>query len=139
MTGPATPLPPAAVRLRGAGLRATRQRTAVMSWLDDHPGHHPAEVMVTDTGLPKATVYHVLGQLTEVGLVLAAEAGAGRVLYESGGVPHHHFVCRACGRLVDVPCVTGEAPCIEVAVPGAEVDQADVILRGTCQACLAAA
>lgn len=128
-------LRPAAERLRDVGLRATRQRTEVMAWLDDHPGHHPAETLVADTGLPKATVYHVLGQLVQAGVVLVAESGAGRVLYESGGVPHHHFVCRACGGLIDVPCVTGEAPCIQVEVPGALVDQADVILRGTCEAC----
>lgn len=122
-------------RVRHAGLRATRPRTTVLRWLDAHPGHHAAESIVEQTGLPKATVYHVLGQLTDAGLVLAAESGAGRALYESGTEPHHHFVCRKCGRLIDVPCVTGQAPCLDVTVPGATVDQADVILRGVCQRC----
>lgn len=122
--------------LRTAGLRVTRPRMAVLRWLHDHPGHHPAEVIVDQAGLPKATTYHVLGQLSDAGLVLTAEAGPGRVLYETATDPHHHFVCRACGRILDVPCATGAQPCLDLVVAGAaRVDSADVILKGLCADC----
>lgn len=125
----------AADRLRHVGLRATRPRVAVLEWLDATPGHHPAESLVDGTGLSKATVYHVLGQLGDAALVLTAESGAGRMLFESAAEPHHHFVCRSCGRIIDTPCVPGDAPCLAVDIPGVTVDQADVILRGRCADC----
>jgi Fur family ferric uptake transcriptional regulator len=123
-------------RLRRAGLRATRPRAVTLGWLDAHPGHHPAEAVVTGTGLSKATAYHVLGQLVDAGLVLTAEAGPGRVRYESASTPHHHFVCLSCGAVIDVPCATNHQPCLDLTVPqAATVERAEVILKGRCLAC----
>lgn len=122
-------------RLRDAGLRATQPRMAVLEWLDANPGHHPAELLVDRTGLSKATVYHVLGQLSAAGLVLTAESGAGRLLYETAADAHHHFVCRVCGQIIDIPCIPGESPCLTADIPGAMIEHADVILRGVCAAC----
>lgn len=122
-------------RLRHAGLRATQPRMTVLAWLDTNPGHHPAETLVDRTGLSKATVYHVLGQLCAAGLALTAESGAGRLLYETATDPHHHFVCRVCGRTIDIPCIPGRSPCVTVDMPGATVEHADIILRGVCAGC----
>ena len=125
-------------RLRDAGLRVTQPRRTVLAWLDTNPGHHAADTLVERTGLSKATVYHVLGQLCEAGLVLTAESGAGRLLFETAPEPHHHFVCRLCGRVVDIACIPGETPCLTVDVAGAMVERADVILRGVCAGCAGA-
>lgn len=128
--------PGAAERLRAAGLRATGPRCAVLAWLDGNAGHHPADAVVAGTGLSKATAYHVLGQLREAGLVLVAEVGPGRVLYETGEHRHHHFVCRRCGGISDVPCAAASGPCLDVAVPQAAVlEAAEVVVRGICRAC----
>lgn len=121
-------------RLRDAGLRATRPRVQVLEWLDAHPGHHAADAIVAGSGVPKATVYHVLGQLRAEGLVVIADAGPGRTLYETAAEAHHHFVCRACDRIIDVPADLVARPAAG-AVTGARVDEADVILRGRCDAC----
>ncbi len=122
-------------RLRTAGLRATRPRLRVLRWLEANDGHHAADSIVAATGLPKATAYHVLGQLGRAGLLLIAEAGSGRILYEAATAPHHHFLCVACGAIIDVPCVVGSTPCLDVEVPGALVEQADVLLKGRCLTC----
>ena len=122
-------------RLRSAGLRATRPRVHILHWLDTHPGHHAAEDVVDRTGLPKATVYHVLGQLRAEGLIAVADAGPGRTLYETSDAPaHHHFVCRRCGRVIDVPAAQVPAAA-SPDVTGAVVDSVDVILRGRCDVC----
>ena len=123
-------------RLRDAGLRATRPRVTVLHWLDANPGHHPADQVVERTALSRATVYHVLGQLSDADLVLTAEPTAGPVLYETAADAHHHFVCRSCGRVIDVACLIGDAPCLHIDVPGAVVEQADVTLRGVCADCV---
>jgi Fe2+ or Zn2+ uptake regulation protein len=55
--------------------------------------------------------------------------------YESNVGPHHHFVCRACGRLEDVPSeLFATPPAIELE-GGHEVESFEVVLRGVCGAC----
>jgi len=132
-----------AQELRSAGLRATRPRLAVLGFLRQNWGCHLSAEQVT-AGLAEAgeallrgSVYNVLGSLVAAGLVIVADAGPGRALYEASGTWHHHFVCRSCREVSDVPCVTGTMPCLEAELAGAVVDQAQVIFRGLCPACAA--
>jgi Fur family ferric uptake transcriptional regulator len=129
-------------RLREAGLRATAPRLAVLGELVASPGHHAADELVDrlqarGVRIARASVYNVLDDLVRCELVMLADAGPGRSLYEARETDHHHFVCRRCGVVQDVPCVVGDRPCLEAAVPGAIVDQAQVILRGLCAGCAA--
>jgi Fe2+ or Zn2+ uptake regulation protein len=117
---------------------------AVLELLETLGGHRSAEELVAalEEGgdpFPRATVYHVLGTLERTGLVLLADAGPGRTLYESAAGWHHHLVCRRCSTIVDVPCLRGAKPCLHPDLPGAVVDEAQVIFRGLCAACAAAA
>jgi Fe2+ or Zn2+ uptake regulation protein len=131
--------------LRAAGLRATRPRLAVLGFLREHRGrHHSAEevtasLAATGGALLRGSVYNVLGSLASAGLVLVADTGPGRALYEAPDGWHHHFVCRVCGRVVDVPCIVGAKPCLDAGLAGAEVDEAQIIFRGRCPACTSTA
>lgn len=137
-------LPRHAERLRRAGLRVTRPRVLVLEALEEAGGHRSVDDLVSflrqrGTPLSRATVYNVMNALLAHGLVLAADAGPGRALFEAGREWHHHFVCRECGAVIDVPCVVGSKPCLELDLPGAEVDEAQVIWRGRCPQCAASA
>jgi len=126
--------------LAAAGLRITRARLEVLGLLQELGGHRSADELVAafsarSTPRPRATVYHVLGMLERAGLVLVADAGPGRILYEAATRWHHHLVCRGCGAIVDVPCLSATRPCLEPELPGALVDEAQVIFRGLCPAC----
>ena len=46
-----------------------------------------------------------------------AGAITGRALYEVNDVWHHHFVCRHCGEVEDVPCLKGRKPCLTPSPP----------------------
>lgn len=127
-------------RLRNAGLRATRPRQTVLALLDGWAGHHAVDDLsaaLVDLGhrFPRQSVYNVLDDLVRVGLALPADTGPGRALYERAGDWHHHFVCLDCGAVMDVPCAIGDKPCLDAAVPGAEIDEAQVIFRGRCADC----
>lgn len=129
-----------ALRLRGAGLRVTRSRLAILGLLEELGGHHSADELVEafrsrSSPIPRATVYHVLETLARTGLVLVADAGPGPTLYESAADWHHHLVCRSCGRIVDVPCLADARPCLTAILPGIVVEEAQVIFRGLCAAC----
>lgn len=130
-------------RLTAAGLRATRPRLAVYRALADLGGHRSADevaaALAQRDGVPpaRASVYNTLEALVEAGLVLPADTGPGRARYEVGSRWHHHFVCRRCGQVTDVPCAVGAKPCLHPSVDVGEVDEAQVIYRGVCPACLA--
>lgn len=132
-----------AERLRAAGLRATLPRVAVLDTLAAAGGHRSADELLAllareRVRLARASAYNVLDDLVAAGLVMRADAGPGRARYEIAERWHHHFVCRRCERVVDVPCLTGSRPCLEATVSGAEIDEAQVILRGLCRDCRAA-
>jgi Fe2+ or Zn2+ uptake regulation protein len=124
-------------------LRVTKPRLLILDALERGGGHrsvdellHPLEAR--GIHLSRATVYNVLHSLVAAGLVMVADVGPGRMLLETLRQWHHHFVCRECGAVIDVPCVVGSKPCLEPDLPEAEVDEAQVIWRGRCPRCVAA-
>jgi Fur family ferric uptake transcriptional regulator len=134
---------PTAEGLRGKGLRVTAQRQAVLAALADKPHASAAELAAVlgdgiITGPSKQGLYNVLDDLTRVGLVRCIEPAGSAARYELRvGDNHHHVVCRSCGRMEDVDCAVGAAPCLEPAetATGFVVDEAEVTWWGQCAAC----
>lgn len=131
-------------RLQETGLRATRPRLLVLQLLRNLGGHLSADDLVTElqargTPLPRASVYGVVAALLSHGLLMLSDVGHGRALYEFADRRHHHFVCRTCGDIQDVLCLVEREPCLDTdhseQVNG-KVDEAQVIFRGYCSACL---
>lgn len=130
--------------LRGRGLRVTRQRLAVLDAVAAHP-HQPAEAVHAAVAqeLPEITVqsvYTVLHDLTAQQLLRRFDPPGSAARYETRTEDnHHHAICTHCGRIEDVDCVHGEAPCLEApASLGMQVEVADVVFRGICSECAAA-
>lgn len=126
--------------IRDAGLRATAPRVLIYGILREAGGHRTADEvasLVTDSGrhLPRASVYNVLDDLSRADVVMRADRGPGTAIYEVADTWHHHFVCRVCGKVTDVACVIGSKPCIDADVPGATIDEAQIIFRGVCATC----
>ena len=95
-------------RIREAGLRATRPRVLIYELLQELRGHHPAETFIAKlrergVHLSRASVYNVLADFTRAGLICLTDIGPGRAIYEVQEENHHHFVCRVCGHVEDVP------------------------------------
>jgi Fe2+ or Zn2+ uptake regulation protein len=141
VTRPPNPLPPTE-RLTAVGLRVTAPRVAVLEAIG--PGDH----LRVDDVIQRArdrlgrvstqAVYDVLHALTAAGLLRRIEPAHSPALYENRvGDNHHHLVCRGCGRVVDVDCVVGEAPCLEPSdTAGYAIEQAEVIFWGRCPECV---
>lgn len=133
-----------ATGLRAAGLRVTKQRLAVLEALHDAP-HTTAEDVLTQVRrqLPEITVqsvYTVLNSLTSAGLLRRLDLAGQPARYEtqpSGGSDnHHHAVCTECGRIEDVACAVGHAPCLTPSdTHGMTIQVADVIYQGLCADC----
>lgn len=130
--------------LRGAGLRVTRPRLAVLTALHDHP-HADTESVIDIVraqlgAVSHQAVYDVLRALTAAGLVRRIQPSGSVARYESRvGDNHHHMVCRSCGVVVDVDCAVGATPCLTASDDnGFEIDEAEVVYWGLCPACSSA-
>ena len=127
--------------LRGAELRVTRPRVAVLSAVFDHPHADTAsliEVVREDLGdVSPQAVYDVLRALTEADLLRRIEPAGSVARYESRVADnHHHVICRGCGAIADVDCAVGDTPCLTASEShGFTIDEAEVIYWGTCPDC----
>ena len=129
--------------LRRHGIQVTAQRLAVLAAVSDRP-HCTAEDVAAavrgDIGIiSRQAVYDALGVLAEKGLIRRIQPAGSPARYEDRtGDNHHHLICRACGRMADVDCAVGSAPCLTPAAnAGFEIDEAEVIYWGRCPECLA--
>src|SRR4029077_8082439 len=130
--------------LRGAGLRVTAARVALLEIVrdGDHLGVEAIAAGVRDRigHMSLQAVYDALHALTAAGLVRRIEPDStpprieGRVRDN-----HHHIVCRSCGVVADVDCAVGDAPCLTASDDhGFAMDEAEGIYWGVCADCAAA-
>ncbi|MEU9887114.1 Fur family transcriptional regulator [Sphaerisporangium sp. NPDC051017] len=139
MSAPKTPT--TAEELRGAGLRVTAARVALLETVrgGDHLGVEAIASRVRDRlgHISLQAVYEALQALTTAGLVRRIEPAGSPARFEGRvGDNHHHVVCRSCGVIGDVDCATGAAPCLDASDDhGFAIDEAEVIYWGLCPGC----
>jgi Fur family ferric uptake transcriptional regulator len=133
--------PTIAEELRGAGLRVTAARVALLETVrdGDHLGVDAIASGVRDRigHVSLQAVYEALNALTAAGLVRRIEPTGSSARFEGRvGDNHHHVVCRSCGVVADVDCAVGEAPCLTASNDrGFSIDEAEVIYWGLCPGC----
>lgn len=131
--------------LRQHGIQVTAQRLAVLRAVAGQPhvtADGVAEVVRAEIGaISRQSVYDALGLLAEKGLLRRIQPEGSPARFETRvGDNHHHLICRSCGRVVDVDCAVGSAPCLTAADgQGFEIDEAEVAYWGRCPDCLAQA
>jgi Fur family transcriptional regulator, stress-responsive regulator len=140
----ASQTPTTAEELRGAGLRVTAARVALLETVrdGDHLGVEAIASGVRDRigRVSVQAVYDALHALTAAGLLRRIEPAGSPPRFEGRvGDNHHHVVCRSCGVVADVDCAVGEAPCLTASDDhGFSIDEADVVYWGLCAGCLIA-
>jgi Fe2+ or Zn2+ uptake regulation protein len=128
--------------LRGASLRVTRPRVAVLAAVHENP-HADTDSLIGIVrarlgGVSHQAVYDVLGALTTAGLLRRIEPSGSVARYEARvGDNHHHVVCRSCGVIADVDCAVGHTPCLTASDDhGFVIDEAEVVYWGLCPECV---
>lgn len=133
--------PSIAKELRGAGLRVTAARVALLQTVrdGDHLGVEAIAAGVRDRvgHVSLQAVYDALNALTQAGLVRRIEPAGSPARYEGRlRDNHHHMVCRSCGSVADVDCAVGQAPCLTPSDDhGFSIDEAEVMYWGLCPDC----
>ena len=122
-------------RLRGAGLRPTRQRLALARLLFDNGHRHVSaeqlhgEALDSAVRVSLATVYNTLHQFTAAGLLTEVVVEPGRSYFDTNVEDHHHFFFEDTGVLQDIP---GDRVVVNDLPPpphGTAVRRVDVIIR----------
>ncbi len=128
--------------LRSHGLRATSQRVAVLDHLHHQP-HADADSIfqAVRSALPTISlqaVHLIVQDLSGHGLIRRISLpDSASARYETRIADnHHHAQCIRCGRIEDVDCVVGHAPCIEPDHShGMRIIEASIVFRGICHNC----
>ena len=129
--------------LRQRGIQVTAQRLAVLRTVSAQPhitADAVAEAVRAEIGaISLQSVYDALAVLVTEGLIRRIQPAGSPARFEDRvGDNHHHLICRICGRVVDVDCAVGDAPCLTAGDDrGYEIDEAEVAYWGRCPKCLA--
>jgi len=128
--------------LRGAGLRATPGRVALLTLLSR------AAAPLTATEIEKklkgkmnqVTVYRAVEALAASGIVRRVNLEHDHAHFElvHGREHHHHAVCRSCGRVEDIEVPHAARPeqeALKRATQFAALDSYALDFFGTCKAC----
>ena len=122
-------------RLRGAGLRPTRQRLGLARLLFAGPDRHvraeelSREARAAGVRVSLATVYNTLHQFVDAGLLRRVDVEPGRACFDTNLSRHHHFYDTGTSELIDFDAddvgITGlpEAP------GGKRVERIDLVVR----------
>ncbi|HEY2434682.1 MAG TPA: Fur family transcriptional regulator [Vicinamibacterales bacterium] len=131
----------AAGLLRQRGIQVTAQRLAVLRAVSGHPhvtADRVAGIVRGEIGaISLQSVYDALTLLAAEGLIRRIQPAGSPARFEDRvGDNHHHLICRVCGRVVDVDCAVGSAPCLTaVHDKGYEIDEAEIAYWGRCPDC----
>lgn len=118
--------------------RSTRQRAAIREALQvaDRPLLATEVLTMAQATVPSlgiATVYRTLKALVEQESLQVVELPGENPRFEFAHGHHHHFCCKACGRVYDIHACTGDFH--QMVPPGFEVSAHEVTLYGRCADC----
>ncbi|MBA2733760.1 MAG: transcriptional repressor [Acidobacteria bacterium] len=127
-------------RVRAVGLKLTPQRYAILDFLVRSREHPTADKisLALNRRFPRAsraTIYNTLNALRDAGLVHEVYLDDAVARFDANLDRHHHFVCRVCDKLEDVPFEeVGELPARKLE-RGHRVENYEIVMRGVCAAC----
>jgi Fur family ferric uptake transcriptional regulator len=131
--------------LKKAGLKITLPRVKILQILENASSHHMSaedvyRVLIEsseDIGL--ATVYRVLTQFEEAGLVIRHNFAEGHSIFElDNGLHHDHLVCIKCGDVQEfVDTVIEERQRFVAEKAGYSITDHSLNIYGICPACQA--
>jgi len=128
------------IQLESKGIKPTYQRLCILEYLENNQNHPTAEMIYENISkriptMSKTTIYNTLNLFLEKGLIHAVTITGTEVRYDINTSSHHHFLCRKCGKIIDIdiecPFVKGET----TQVDGNEIEEVHGYFKGICKEC----
>lgn len=130
--------------LKKAGLKVTIPRVTILELLQnaDENHHYSAEAVFTELResgheIGLATVYRVLSQFEQAGILVKHNFEGGQAIFElETGEHHDHLICMNCNRIEEFYDTELEAGQKRVAAAhGFELEEHNMVLYGICEDC----
>jgi Fur family ferric uptake transcriptional regulator len=95
-------------QLRARGRRITSTRRALAAALIDHQQHPTADdliasVQVTCPDAAPSTIYRILTEMEQAGIVVHVHLGHTSAVYHLAEEGHGHLACDRCGTIIELP------------------------------------
>ena len=125
--------------LKSHNIKVTHQRIGVCKVIFDSDSHYSAEeifdkVKIEIPTISLATVYSILDFFKEKRLISEIKIKFDRSCYERRLDLHHHFLCKKCGKILDLnikPCHALETGSVE----GHSIEDLKGYFYGICKDC----
>ena len=122
-------------------LKYSRQRESIKDCLMGRKDHPTADALYTSIreeypNISLGTVYRNLNLLVDLGEIRKLTCGCVIAYLDYDTSPHLHFVCRQCGRIVDIPMEAAKSLEEEAGrhVRG-RIEDHTIFFYGTCEDC----
>jgi Fe2+ or Zn2+ uptake regulation protein len=121
------------------GLKPTYQRLSILKYLGKHEIHPTVEMIYQALireipTISKTTIYNALNTLLEKGLIHAITITGTETRYDYKDLPHHHFLCKKCGTIIDFEI---KCPYLQKQeVNGHKIEELHGYFKGICKECL---
>ncbi len=129
----------ASVRRSGGRMTAAKRGIAdvlTMTGTDLSAEEITQRVQSARPEISPSTVYRVLDEFEELGIVVHAHLGHGATVYHLTGAPHGHVVCTRCGTSSEVPAELFDRMEGELLERfGFALDRHHVAIAGLCATC----
>lgn len=126
--------------LIGRGIKPTYQRIKILEYLNKKKNHPTVDMIYAALykkvpTLSRTTVYNTLDAFSKNGLVSVLTITGSELRYDIYTEPHHHFLCKECGRIIDMNI---QCPYLEKAKTGEhKIEEIHGYFKGVCKDCLA--
>ena len=125
--------------LRKSGIKVTPQRLEVLRYLDQNMVHPTVDdiftaLKKTNPSLSRTTVYNVLDVFGKHGLVEVLTISGNQTRYDLRTRQHQHFLCKSCGKILDLEVKGLCTDCIPDR--GHRVEEVHGYFKGLCKDCL---
>lgn len=130
------------IRLREEKFKLTPQRISVIRYLVGNKKHPSAMKIYSDLkrkhpGLSFSTVYNTLKVLEHIGELTALNVNDDHQNFDPDTSLHHHFLCKVCGNIIDIPASEEEMKeSAETIAGGHRVESVRKDFKGVCSSCL---
>lgn len=125
--------------LQSKNIQPSHQRIKILEILVKNKDHVNVNMIYDELSkeiptISKTTVYNTLNTFAEKGLVHCLTITPEEMRYDYETKPHHHLLCKQCGRIIDVNvrCTYAEAMEIE----GHRIEEIQGYFKGICKDCL---
>lgn len=126
-------------RLQKNNIQPSFQRIKILEILDKKREHMNVNLIFEEVSkeiptISKTTIYNSLKTFVEKGIIQCLTIVPEEIRYDFETAPHHHLLCKRCGRIFDVSvsCIYAETKEIE----GHAIEEVHGYFKGVCKECL---